>query len=114
MGEPCQQKCWRNGCDCWHLEKNGEKKKLNYQNDSVKIKIQLPKKYTRKDTFQLRIDYVARPNLLNKKLNAKIREDKGLYFINPLNKIKDKPMQIWTQGEPEANSCWFPTIDAPN
>ena len=96
------------------IEKNGEKKKLNYQNDSVKIKIQLPKKYTRKDTFQLRIDYVARPNLLNKKLNAKIREDKGLYFINPLNKIKDKPMQIWTQGEPEANSCWFPTIDAPN
>ena len=40
--------------------------------------------------------------------------DIGLYFINPLNEEKDKPQQIWTQGETEANSCWFPTIDSPN
>ncbi|HWB64737.1 MAG TPA: M1 family aminopeptidase, partial [Chitinophagales bacterium] len=25
-----------------------------------------------------------------------------------------KPIQIWTQGETESNSCWFPTIDKPN
>ena len=36
------------------------------------------------------------------------------YFINPLGKEKNKPTQIWTQGETEANSCWFPTIDSPN
>ncbi len=27
---------------------------------------------------------------------------------------KDKPTQIWTQGETEANSVWMPTIDKPN
>ena len=26
----------------------------------------------------------------------------------------NKPRQIWTQGETEANSVWFPTIDKPN
>ena len=27
---------------------------------------------------------------------------------------KDKPTEIWTQGETEANSVWFPTIDKPD
>ncbi|MDX5435960.1 MAG: M1 family metallopeptidase, partial [Pontibacter sp.] len=40
--------------------------------------------------------------------------DKGLYFINPLGEEQNKPQQIWTQGETEASSAWFPTIDAPN
>ena len=39
---------------------------------------------------------------------------KGLYFINPKGEEKDKPTQIWTQGETEANSVWMPTIDKPN
>ena len=38
----------------------------------------------------------------------------GLFFINPDGKDKNKPRQIWTQGETEDNSCWFPTIDKPN
>jgi aminopeptidase N len=37
-----------------------------------------------------------------------------LYFINPKNEEKNKMPQIWTQGETEASSVWFPTIDAPN
>ena len=41
-------------------------------------------------------------------------DDKGLYFINPAGKEKDKPTQIWTFGEPEHNSSWYPTIDKPN
>jgi aminopeptidase N len=40
--------------------------------------------------------------------------NKGLFFINPLGKEKNKPTQIWTQGETESNSGWFPTIDKPN
>ena len=36
---------------------------------------------------------------------------KGLFFINPKGEIKNKPTQIWTQGETESNSVWFPTID---
>src|SRR6185437_1639556 len=38
---------------------------------------------------------------------------KGLYFINPDGTEKDKPTQIWTQGETESSSAWFPTIDQP-
>ena len=41
-------------------------------------------------------------------------KNKGLFFINPLGKDKNKPTQIWTQGETESNSGWFPTIDKPN
>ncbi len=37
-----------------------------------------------------------------------------MYFINSDGADKNKPIQIWTQGETEASSCWFPTIDAPN
>jgi aminopeptidase N len=37
-----------------------------------------------------------------------------MYFINPLGADKDKPTQIWTQGETEASSVWIPTIDKTN
>ena len=43
-----------------------------------------------------------------------LRVQKGLYFINADGYDKNKPTQIWTQGETEASSCWFPTIDTPN
>jgi aminopeptidase N len=46
--------------------------------------------------------------------SAAITEAKGLYFINPNGKEKNKPTQIWTQGETEATSVWCPTIDKPN
>ncbi len=39
---------------------------------------------------------------------------KDLYFINPKGTDKEKPTQIWTQGETEATSVWLPTIDKPN
>ena len=37
--------------------------------------------------------------------SAAITDAKGLYFINPTGEEKDKPTQIWTQGETEANIC---------
>src|SRR5690606_2136829 len=46
--------------------------------------------------------------------SAAITDAKGLYFINPKGEDKDKPIQVWTQGETEASSVWFPTIDKPN
>ena len=51
---------------------------------------------------------------LKRKGSAAISGSKGLYFINPQGKDKNKPVQIWTQGETESNSGWFPTIDKPN
>lgn len=60
------------------------------------------------------IEYVAKPNELEKEGGNAITDSRGLYFINPLEIDPHKPRQIWTQGETEYNSCWFPTIDAPN
>lgn len=82
--------------------------------DTMKLVIQLGKEYTRNDQYEVYIDYIAKPNTLPKGGSAAITEDKGLYFINNKGEDKNKPMQIWTQGETEATSCWCPTIDKPN
>lgn len=88
---------------------------LAYEYDGMKLDITLDKMYRKQDTFSVFISYISKPNDLQKTegLSA-ISDDKGLYFINPLGEDKTKPMQIWTQGEPESNSVWFPTIDKPN
>jgi len=87
---------------------------LKYNYNGEKLLVFLDKTYTRKQSFKLFIDYVAKPNEIKGMKGVAIKDDKGLYFINPLGTEKDKPRQIWTQGETQSNSCWFPTIDAPN
>lgn len=82
--------------------------------DQLQLTISLDKKYTRNDTLNIFIDYVAKPNKREAKTGTAITSDKGLYFINPQGKEKNKPTELWTQGEPESNSCWFPTVDKPN
>ncbi|HEV3326566.1 MAG TPA: M1 family metallopeptidase, partial [Puia sp.] len=65
--------------------------------------------------YTLYIDYTSKPNELKvHQGSAAITDAKGLYFINPKGEEKDKPTEIWTQGETEANSVWFPTIDKPD
>jgi aminopeptidase N len=39
---------------------------------------------------------------------------KGCISLTLLERLKGKPRQIWTHGETETASKWFPTIDAPN
>ena len=87
---------------------------LKYTYDGKIIKIQLPRQYNNNESLNLFIDYVSKPNQLKTKGSEAITSDKGLYFINPTGKESNKPQQIWTQGETQASSCWFPTIDAPN
>ena len=87
---------------------------LPYCYDSAQLKINLPHTCYAKDTFILFIDYVAKPNERRTKSGSAITSDKGLYFINPDEKEKNKPRQVWTQGETESASCWFPTVDHPN
>jgi len=87
---------------------------LKYSYDNEKLAIALNKTYERKDTFLIRIKYTAKPNELRKGGSDAITDDRGLYFINADGKDPNKPVQIWTQGETEASSCWFPTIDSPN
>jgi len=96
------------------VKKNGQLQTLKYTYDKEKIFIELDKEYTRNETLIIWVDYVAKPEELEAEGSAAITDAKGLYFINPLGEEKDKPKQIWTQGETESSSCWFPTIDSPN
>jgi aminopeptidase N len=82
--------------------------------DGEVITIPLGKSFTREDEVVVFIDYVAKPNELEEGGSSAITSDKGLYFINNKGEDPNKPMQIWTQGETQSNSCWFPTIDKPN
>lgn len=82
-----------------------------YENDSLKI--DLGSVYTKDDKYKVTIEYLAKPNELKKGGSGAISDDKGLYFINPTGSDPDKMPQIWTQGETQSNSAWFPTIDNP-
>ena len=90
----------------------GQKDTLRYHYDGQQVSIMLPRPYTRDEEYVLDIDYVATP--AESGGSAAITSDKGLYFINPRGEDPNKPRQIWTQGETESNSRWFPTIDKPN
>ena len=86
---------------------------LKYINDGMQLRVTLDKLYKGGEKYTLYIDYISKPNELKAHGSAAITEAKGLYFINPLGK-DEGPTQIWTQGETESNSAWFPTIDKPN
>lgn len=87
---------------------------LTYTYDSSILCIRLDRKYKRTETYQVYIEYTAKPNEYKGKGSAAITDAKGLYFINPLGTEKNKATQIWTQGETEGTSVWLPTIDKPN
>ncbi len=87
---------------------------LAYDYDGTKLVITLNKIYNATEEIDLIIDYTAKPNETPAGGSAAITSEKGLFFINPLGDEEGKPQQIWTQGETENNSRWFPTIDKPN
>jgi aminopeptidase N len=102
------------GMDIHAVRLADTEKDLKFTYDKSKLTITLDKTYTRTETVAVFIAYTAKPNEYTVKGSTAITSDKGLYFINPLGEEPDKPRQIWTQGETEANSVWFPTIDKPN
>lgn len=85
---------------------------LEFENDGKQLTIQLDREFQKHEQIELTIDYVASPSASGG--SDAITSDKGLFFINPRNEEPHKPQQIWTQGETEHNSKWFPTIDKPN
>lgn len=85
--------------------------KYTYTNDSIRI--DLGKTFTKEEKYKIEIEYVSKPNELKEGGSGAISSDKGLYFINPTGADPDKMPQIWTQGETQSNSAWFPTIDNP-
>lgn len=90
-----------------------QKTALKYNYDGESMLINLGKTFQSTDQYTIFISYVAKPDELKAKGSAAISDAKGLYFINPDGKDPNKPIQIWTQGETEASSAWFPTIDKP-
>ncbi len=75
---------------------------FTYEQDSAIVTIDLDASYSVDDTLLLGIDFISRP------------PQRGLYFVNPRGEDPVKPTQIWTLGQPEDNSFWFPTIDHPS
>ena len=88
-----------------------DKKPLQYKYDGKILSITLDKVYNNDQIYTVFIDYVAMPNKLKIGEDISSSGDRGMYFINLDGKDKDKPKQIWTQGETECNSNWFPTIN---
>jgi aminopeptidase N len=93
----------------------GEKlSKLSYRYDEKQLGIYLPELLSAEDTFEVEINYTAFPERNGGNGSKAITDTKGLYFIDPMDTVPGKPTMIWTQGETEHNSKWFPTIDKPN
>ena len=91
---------------------NDKKAGFNYSEDELTI--ELDKTYKKGEAYTVYIKYTAKPEEITQKGSENITDAKGLYFIDPKEEDPNKPTQIWTQGETESNSCWFPTIDSPN
>lgn len=96
------------------IMKSNTKAALKYSYDGWQLNIKLDKSYKGGEQYTIYIDYTSKPNEVKVKGSAAINDAKGLYFINPKGEDKESPVQIWTQGETEANSVWMPTIDKPN
>lgn len=96
------------------LESNGKKSPLKYDYKDDVLTIALDKTYQKNQEYTVYIKYTSRPNEVKQEGSAAINDAKGLYFINAQGKDPDMPTQIWTQGETESSSAWFPTIDKPN
>ncbi|UOG73119.1 M1 family metallopeptidase [Hymenobacter tibetensis] len=94
---------------------NGERQQqLKFDYNQTNLRIHLGKFVAPGTAYTLYIEYTAKPDELQVEGSAAISGAKGLYFINPDSAMSGKPVQIWTQGESESNSVWFPTIDKPN
>ena len=100
------------GMDIKSLNVDGVSLKFEY--DGWEILIPFNQAYSRNDTIQVSIEYTAKPYEREVGGSEAIEENRGLYFVNADGSDPNKPQQIWTQGETEASSGWFPTIDIPN
>ena len=96
------------------LQEQGKQQALPFSYKEDILRIKLPKTYQRGEDYTVYIKYTAQPEKVSDKGGRAITDTKGLYFINPENNPQGPMRQVWTQGESESSSCWFPTIDKPN
>jgi aminopeptidase N len=95
-----------------NLVSNNNNRPLKFEYNNEQINIQLDKTYKKGEKYTVYVEYTAKPDEYEKQSGRDpMLGTKGLFFINPKGEDKNKPIQIWTQGETESNSVWFPTID---
>ena len=95
--------------------KAGKQSPLKFTYDEWNLRIKLDKTYKSTEAYTIYIEYTSKPDEFQEKYGTNdFLGIKGLYFIDPLGEDPEKPTQIWTQGETESNSAWFPTIDKTN
>ncbi|MDT0551909.1 M1 family metallopeptidase [Urechidicola vernalis] len=95
------------------VQMNGKDLEYNYF-ESRELIVELDREYAKDEEFTIYINYTARPEKFANEDKDKNDIRKGIYFIDPKGQDPNTPTQIWTEGETESNSVWFPTIDAPN
>lgn len=93
-----------------YIESGRERNPLHFDYDGKKLCIVLDRSYTKDEKLKLFIDYIAKPNALEVGADIASPDDRGLYFIQP-DTATGVPRQLWSQGETECNSNWFPTIN---
>jgi len=81
---------------------------VQYQAHEKELKIFLDRFYQPTEQYVLYVEYQTNP------VSFENKEKSALHFINPTGQQIGTPTQIWTSGQPENNSSWFPTIDRPN
>lgn len=86
----------------------------SFQNTGRTIIIPLGKEYVKNEKLTIVINYEVVPVATDVDASGAITSDKGLFFIDPQDTIPGLERQIWTQGETENSSRWFPTFDQPN
>ncbi|HEV7128606.1 MAG TPA: M1 family aminopeptidase [Ktedonobacterales bacterium] len=74
---------------------------LDHWSEGERLHVRLDQAYSYGEAFGIAIQYAARPR-------------SGLHFIGPDAGNPDRPVQAWTQGQPESNHFWFPCHDFPN
>jgi len=88
---------------------------LAYRYDSLQLHVALRNKVQKGATVVLTINYVARPEVVQQAAGEFIAKAKGFYFIGggymEDGEADKRAASFYTQGEPVAASCWFPTLD---
>jgi aminopeptidase N len=87
-------------------------KEINYSYDGSQLLIPLGRTITRNEEIEIEIQYITQ-QWSNRSTAPPFNEELGLYFV-PGNDSLFTENQLWTQGETEYNSFWFPCIDHPN
>jgi len=99
------------------FERNGQTidtVNVSFEYDQYRLRIPLGREYLPNDSVFFSVRYTARPHELHLHCPTLDPYARGLNFVVPGVYTPQKPYQVWTQGEPECASIWFPVQDRPN